>query len=643
MRGLPLLLTALLWAGAAQALEPWEARHLLSRTGFGAAPQEIARLLPLDRPAAVRRLIDTIAATPTFAMPAWTRAPKPDFAGRGKLDKAGRQRFSQARRREIAELRAWWLGEMIATPTPLTERLVLFWHNHFTSSFRGTKGWTPMLAAQNALFRRHAGGSFADLLAAMVRDPALLHYLDNTRSSAKRPNENFARELLELFTLGPGAYDERDVKEVARAFAGWSVDPRRDYAFTRLPRRQDDGMKQILGTRGRLDGDDVVRLLLARPETGRTIVRKFWRAFVSPTPDEDRVEALAREFRRDKYRLRPLLAALFAEPAFWQPGTLVRSPVHLLVGTIRSLGLPVGDIAALPVAVRRMGQDLFEPPNVKGWPGGEVWIDSARLGERYHMLRGLLDEWSPRFQRTARARPDERLRLRIAGEAYREKPRYALWVNGRYLERREVARAHDARRFGPVGERLEDLDWEIAGFRPPADDGPVRTVTVSFLNDGCSRPRCRKGDRNLYVDWLELDGRRYAAEQARQQDECRQPSTPGRLYCRGRLTFDLRAPPMPGDSMRFVARSAARNGSGDGDMEAPMMSPGRTWRHASRLAPAGETARTDALAWLSALPRRRGDWWPYLLAAPPTLPTDPDRELTRLLRQRLLDPAYQVF
>lgn len=375
----------LLLPGAAGAVSPEEARHLLARSGFAATPQEIEPLLALDRDAAIEALLATGREAAVTAPPAWTgdwQPPQP--AG---LNEAERLALRDTRREQTRELKAWWLKEMLVTPSPLSEAMTLFWHNHFTSSL--TKVKSPVLLyRQNVLLRRHALGNFATLLRKIARDPAMLLYLDNARSRKEAPNENFARELMELFTLGEGRYSEADLKNAARAFTGWSVNRQTgDYVFRAA--WHDRGMKSILGVQGEFDGDDVIDLLLARPETARRIVDKLWRHFISETPDPAEAARLAAAFRDSGYEIRPLLAALFASDAFWSAenrGRLVKSPVDLVVGTLRLFDLPVDDTRDLAWVTRRLGQDVFDPPDVKGWPGGTAWITGASLLDRQTLM-----------------------------------------------------------------------------------------------------------------------------------------------------------------------------------------------------------------------------------------------------------------
>ncbi len=366
-------------------LDAAAARHLLVRSGFAATPGEIAALRGLSREAAVAALLSKAGERAVTPPPAWAADWTPPRV-KG-MSAAERLALRDSLREQAGELKAWWLREMLETPTPLAEVMTLFWHNHFTSSLKKVKA-PALLYRQNVLLRRHALGNFAALLRAVARDPAMLVYLDNARSRRQAPNENFARELMELFTLGEGHYTEADLKEAARAFTGWSLDPDSgEFAFR--PRWHDGGEKQILGRRGAFDGDDVIDLLLERPETAELIVAKLWRSFVSETPDPAEVTRLAAVFRNAGYEIKPLLAALFTSDAFWAPenrGRLVKSPVDFVVGTLRLFELPVREDRDLAWMVRRLGQDLFDPPDVKGWPGGSHWITGATLLDRQTLV-----------------------------------------------------------------------------------------------------------------------------------------------------------------------------------------------------------------------------------------------------------------
>ncbi|NBC49463.1 MAG: DUF1800 family protein [Gammaproteobacteria bacterium] len=376
-----------------------DARHLLARTGFGPTWAEIETYAALNRSEGGERLLEEARVAASQAPPDWVAVYPPRVKLKA-LPEDERRAYLKQRREQEQALRAWWLAEMRTTPSPLTERMTLFWHSHFTSALDKVK--PPVLMyQQNALLRRHALGRFDSLLHAIAKDPAMLIYLDGTASRKQQPNENFAREVMELFTLGEGHYSETDIQEAARAFTGWTVD--RTHGGVRFhPGRHDMGLKTLFGQPGLYDSDQVLDLLLQRPETAEHITRKLWREFISPEPDAETVKRLARDFRANHYSIKPLLRALLNAPAFWHPanrGLLIKSPVEFLIGLERQLALtPIEPQRAVKVSAR-LGQDLFNPPTVEGWSGGKTWLDAHTLLERQRIARS----WSRPPSKTANA------------------------------------------------------------------------------------------------------------------------------------------------------------------------------------------------------------------------------------------------
>ena len=379
-------------AFASTPLDYDDARHLLNRTGFGATDAEIRRMIGMTREEAARMLLAATRTSAVTAAPAWTNDAGPlRYPRRGEgASEMERKQFQQEQIRDGLELRGWWLDEMLATPSPLTERMTLFWHNHFVSSQQKVR-LALFMYRQNVTLRAHALGRFGDLLHAVARDPAMVIYLDSAQNRKGAPNENFARELMELFTLGEGNYGEQDIKDAARAFTGWSLD--RDsgqFVFRRFV--HDYGSKTVLGRSGYFDGDDVLDILLAKPQTAEFITRKLWREFVSPDVDEAEVMRIASRFRDSRYDIKVALYALLTSDAFYAKenrGVLVKSPVDLVVGALRQFDLKPGEPVPFAVAAAAMGQNLFSPPNVKGWPGGETWINTSTLLARKAFLDRL--------------------------------------------------------------------------------------------------------------------------------------------------------------------------------------------------------------------------------------------------------------
>ena len=396
----------------AQPMGRAEARLLLTRTSYAASESEIDRFSALSRAQAVERLLSWVGREPGVPPPAWTahyeRPEREDL-----MAPEAREAYRKEQRQRALELRAWWFAEMLTTPSPLTEKMTLFWHNHFVSAQQKVR-IAHLMYAQNQLLRTHALGNFRTLLHGIAHDPAMLIYLDLAGSRSEAPNENFAREVMELFTLGEGHYSERDIKEAARAMTGWGVNRDTGEPVFR-PRQHDAGIKTVFGQSGRYDLDAVLDLLLARPETAEFISAKLWKEFVSPTPDPVAVKRFAAVFRDAHYEIKPLLKALLTSDAFYAAdnrGTLVKSPVDLIVGTLREFRFQVNEPAPFVNALRQLGQDLFNPPNVKGWPGGDAWIHSSSLLGRKQLLERLF-----RFEQPAGIAPMQSSTATTSGEA----------------------------------------------------------------------------------------------------------------------------------------------------------------------------------------------------------------------------------
>lgn len=451
------------WAGPHDVLGADDARHLLARTGFGPTAADVADYAPLTRAQAVERLLATTHRKALLPPPASMASTEPLRYPGPQASVEARRAFNQRNVRDGLELRAWWMQEMASTPSPLTERMTLFWHNHFVSSQQKVR-FARLMYGQNVLLREHALGSFATLLHAVAKDPAMLVYLDVAQNRRGQPNENFAREVMELFMLGEGRYGEQDVKEAARAFTGWSVD-RDSGAFVFRRALHDGGRKTVLGHSGRFDGDDVLDLLLARPETATHVVGKLWREFVAPDDDAAEIARIAARFRASGYDLRVALRELLTGDAFYAPqarGALVKSPVELVVGALRQLGLAPDDGLPLALAAAQMGQNLCSPSNVKGWPGGEAWINATTLLARKQYLERLARGDAPGMGTAARRDDDAPASLAAAFDD---------------------ASARQRRSGAAIERGLRALAFDPAAFvaRQPGDDAAKRQAVQALL------------------------------------------------------------------------------------------------------------------------------------------------------------------
>ncbi|MGN6580526.1 MAG: DUF1800 domain-containing protein [Bordetella sp.] len=373
-----------------KVLDVADARFLLDRTGFAPDPRETAQYVGLTRAQAVDRLLATTRKVAVTPLPAWFDEPIPTPRERKAWTPDEKKAAQMTRNRRYREARVWWVTEMLHTPSPLTERMTLFWHNHFVSG-QDKVPWPQTMLAQNLLLRRDALGNFGAMLHDVAKDPAMLQYLDGASNRKGHPNENFAREVMELFTLGEGHYTQKDVTEAARAYTGWGLNGQAQFVWR--PRMHDNGDKTVFGKTGNFDGDQMLDLLLARPETARLVTAKLWREFISDTPDPRQVAAMADAFRSHNYDIRTVLHALFLSKAFWQQehkGSLTRSPVDFVIGTVRAFDIGYGSPLPLVAALNQLGQNLYAPPDVKGWRGGQTWINSATLLARDRFIEAIL-------------------------------------------------------------------------------------------------------------------------------------------------------------------------------------------------------------------------------------------------------------
>lgn len=391
-----------------------EARHLLLRAGFGGSPQQVQALVGWGLEKSVDYLINfdkvsddpvppdlfdrNIMHPPTVEERAEQRraqaARDEDKLAEYRLR---RQQAEREDREQIKKLQHWWMKKMIETSRPLQEKATLFWHGHFATSYRTIEDSYHMFA-QNGLFRRYAVGNFAEMLHKIVEDPAMIAYLDNNDSRKNKPNENLARELMELFSLGVGNYTEGDIKEGARALTGFTF---KDDTFEFDKNNHDDGPKALLGVSGKLDGHGFVDAILRKRECAQHICGRMYRYFVGDHPTGDKpldaaattvINDLASGFRGD-YHTGKMLKRLFMSEHFYDAAVRneqIKSPVALAVGTVRSLNAPVRELSVLVDACDRMGQNIFFPPSVKGWDGGRGWINTSTMFVRQNLTVFLL-------------------------------------------------------------------------------------------------------------------------------------------------------------------------------------------------------------------------------------------------------------
>ena len=389
---------------------------LLQRAGFGGTPQEVEALAAMQPWQAV----DSLLGSPDLAQ----ADPPPSILKPSLNDKFRTERNrlrqintpdAEKKRQEIlralrveqekrlTDLRGWWLQRMADPAMAAREKMVLFLHGHFATSEEKVKNGT-LLWRQNQFFRERALGSWSDLVLGVAQDPAMLIYLDGARSRPEQPNENFARELFELFTLGEGNYTEKDIQEAARAFTGWSVRLRTKPGevmdeethvpiFVDNPKWHDARSKKIFGKTGSFDGADVVRLTLQQPAAPRWITGKLWRFYTGTNPGEALHRELTSAWEENKGLIRPFLQSMWTHPAFYAPEFArqrVKSPVEWLVGLCRQLERPLPAPALASEITSQLGQKLFAPPNVKGWDGGITWINTASLEKRYEYASWLV-------------------------------------------------------------------------------------------------------------------------------------------------------------------------------------------------------------------------------------------------------------
>jgi len=344
--------------------------HLLRRSGFGATKAELDHFAAMGQTAATEAILN-YSKTSNAALE--SQLPTIDLGGTPQPT--------------AAAIQAWWLQRMAQSARPLEEKMTLFWHGLLTSGL--DKAGPAQLFTQNQLFRGMALGNFDDLLKAVSKDPAMMVYLDTETNRKGKPNENYARELMELFTTGIGHYTEDDVRESARSFTGWTLQGGKQLRYASasqlVPRLHDAGVKTFMGKTGTLTGDDIVEMLVRLRATAVRLSTRLFSFFAYPNPDQEIVNHLADTFQKSRYNVGAVVREIFTMDAFYSDKAyraLVKSPADLVAQTLKATGANARGYTTAAAAMAPMGQVLFYPPNVAGWPGGSSWINSSTLLNR---------------------------------------------------------------------------------------------------------------------------------------------------------------------------------------------------------------------------------------------------------------------
>ncbi|WP_159467916.1 DUF1800 family protein [Dyadobacter sp. 3J3] len=346
--------------------------HLYRRAGFGGLP---------DRDISIKKAISQLFHDSENFTPIETvsKDSKPPLMSEGAMmpdaDTLKKEKMKK-NREEIRELNLAWMSKMAKGDTALRERMSLFWHGHFACRVQDA----AFVQSYLNTIRKNALGNFGDMLMAISKEPAMLQFLNNQQNRKNKPNENFAREVMELFTLGRGNYTEKDIKEGARAFTGWGFNTKGEFEFREKAHDKDE--KNFLGKSGNFQGEDIIKILLEQKQTARFITAKIYRNFVSEIPDEKRISELAEDFYKSSYDISRLMHTIFTAKWFYEDAPknrLIKSPVELVIGIQRTLNADFVNKEPVLYIQKVLGQILFYPPNVAGWPGGRNWIDSSSL------------------------------------------------------------------------------------------------------------------------------------------------------------------------------------------------------------------------------------------------------------------------
>ena len=358
-------------------------QHLLWRAGFGPMAEDLSLLSSVSQKSLYQTILKASSKEPQSIRVADSnlQAMMMGFTDAGKTQKKDltedeKKALRKQSYKAIRDLNIAWLGEMVNSDMQLNEKMSLFWHGHFAS--RNENIFYQQLLLDT--IRKNALGNFGDLLRQVSKSATMINFLNNNQNNKNHPNENFAREVMELFTMGRGHYSEDDVKEAARAFTGWGANQQGDFEFRK--KQHDDGVKTVLGKTGNFDGDDLLNILLEKKETAHFISRKLYKFFVNDAVDEQRAAWLGDRFYQSQYDIKSLMSDIFTSQWFYDPkniGARIKSPIELIVGIRRMLPMKIQNEDAQLVIESLLGQVLFNPPNVAGWPGGTNWIDSSSL------------------------------------------------------------------------------------------------------------------------------------------------------------------------------------------------------------------------------------------------------------------------
>ena len=368
-------------------------QHLLWRAAYGPMTENVNQLQEVSQKELYRILVKTSAKGPESLNVAGNLLDGlvkgvQDLSMLQKLSPDQKKMFFKQSVEDIKNLNLAWLDQMINSEAQMREKMSLFWHGHFACRVINIFFQQQLLN----IVRENALGNFGDLLREVSKSPAMLSFLNNQQNRKQHPNENFAREVMELFTMGRGNYTEEDVKESARAFTGWGFNLKGE--FVDRPFLHDTGNKTFLGKTGNFDGDDIINILLEQKQTAKFITQKLYRYFVNDTPDAGKIDFLAKRFYESSYDIQKLLTEIYTSEWFYNNkniGIHIKSPVELLVGIRRLVPMELEKPEAQLLFQRALGQILFYPPNVAGWPGGKNWIDSSALMLRMRVPQILTD------------------------------------------------------------------------------------------------------------------------------------------------------------------------------------------------------------------------------------------------------------